>query len=161
MARNEIIEITCDICGTALHAPASKADRTFSVDGQQYTIDLCVTHMAELDSLLAPFTAAARRESGRAARSSVSARPARSVSARSGLKGIREWARANGFPDLSDRGRVPSQVLAAWQSSGAGAGDATGTRGTSRGATKVSAARKRAPRRPRSTAKSASSVSNA
>ena len=159
MARTEIIEITCDICGTTLQAPASQAGRTFGVDGQRYTIDLCVTHTAELDALLAPFTAVGRKRAGRPARATAAARPARSVAARAGVKGIREWARANGFPSLSDRGRVPTQVTAAWRAAHPGAEATAGTgpvRKSRRGASKAAAAkrpsRRRRPAAPAATA---------
>jgi hypothetical protein len=163
LARSEIIEITCDICGMTLQAPVTTADRTFSVDGQHYTIDLCVTHMGELETTLAPFTAAARREPARAARGSVAARPARAGSARGDLSGIREWARANGFPNLSDRGRVPSQVLAAWQAAGGDAGSGRARRGAGgrvRRATKATSAGKRTPRKARAASPVASSAND-
>jgi nucleoid-associated protein Lsr2 len=157
LARSEIVEITCDICGTTLVDPVTTADRTFGVDGQQYTIDLCPTHAAQLENALAPFAAAARRDSARAAGAATPARQPRR-SGRAGMRGVREWARANGFPNLSDRGRVPSEVMTAWQAAGGGdSGDGTGparsrTRGRARAAAKGAPTRRRSARRGRGAA---------
>ena len=115
MARTEIIRITCDICGAVIDTAVGTGERAFAVDAQPYTIDLCITHTSEFDTLLAPFMQAGRSTStSRPARVATRRRPTRSAAAGGSPKEIREWARANGFARVSERGRVPSDILAAW-----------------------------------------------
>jgi hypothetical protein len=97
------------------------ADETvsFSLDGTNYEIDLAEKNAQELRESFARYVSAARkvgRGGGRPASSSGGARP------RSGgrmdreqASAIREWARKNGH-DVSDRGRIPSSVVEAYES---------------------------------------------
>ncbi|MGV9815798.1 histone-like nucleoid-structuring protein Lsr2 [Streptomyces cellulosae] len=91
----------------------SEAGQTvlFSLDGKEYEIDLNDDHAAELRSALAPFVGAARKTSAarpKGVRRLGSDKPFRDRA------GVRAWARANGWPDLSDRGRVPAEILKAY-----------------------------------------------
>jgi len=85
----------------------------FSVDGRSYEIDLSASNGARLRDALAPFISAARRTGGR--RSTAGA-PARPASDREQNQAIREWAQAQGLK-ISERGRIPSNVLEAYHSS--------------------------------------------
>jgi hypothetical protein len=85
---------------------------TFSLDGVAYEIDLSTGNAAKLREAIAPWVGSARRVGGRA-------RTARRGTARSaGGKNteIRQWARANGYT-VSDRGRIPAEVKAAFDAS--------------------------------------------
>lgn len=91
----------------------SEAGQTvlFALDGKSYEIDLSDDNAATFREALAPFVGAARKAT--AARSPIvrrfgSVKPARD------LKAVRTWARDNGWPDLSDRGRCPAEVLEAF-----------------------------------------------
>ena len=153
MARTEIIRITCDICGAVIDTAVGRGERSFAVDAQPYTIDLCMTHTSEFDTLLAPFMEAGRSTStSRPARAASRRRPARSAAAGGSPKEIREWARANGFARVSERGRVPSDILAAWHaahSGSNGAGGAGGSAPASLPAAAADAPAATATRRPR------------
>jgi hypothetical protein len=82
---------------------------TFGVDGTTYEIDLSQANAAKLRDLLAPYVAAARRSSGRGNRKSSRGRG----SGGPNPADIRDWARAHGH-EVSDRGRVPANVRAAY-----------------------------------------------
>jgi Lsr2 len=81
----------------------------FSLYNKAYEIDLTPENADKLREALAPFIEAARphRGKGPRQRSNNSGKTAPAV--------IREWARQNGWPDLSDRGRVPAEVVAAYE----------------------------------------------
>ena len=84
----------------------------FSVDGRNYEIDLSTNNVGKLRSALAPYVSAARRSGGRRSTSGGSA-PGRSASDREQNHAIREWAVAQGMK-ISERGRIPSNVLEAY-----------------------------------------------
>jgi hypothetical protein len=91
-----------------------KADETvsFALDGAQFEIDLCHKHAANLRGALEPFVGSGRRTGGR--------RGARGGARRGRAPGeptsheVREWAKAQGI-EVSERGRIPSDVLAKFQ----------------------------------------------
>lgn len=96
----------------------STADETvaFGLDGKQYEIDLSTANAARLREALAEFVIGARRV-GRAAP------PVRGGAGRSDTpanreynRAVRKWARSAGF-EISDRGRVPAEVLDAYRQS--------------------------------------------
>jgi nucleoid-associated protein Lsr2 len=89
----------------------SEADGTvrFGFDGTDYEIDLNKKHAEQLAKAIGPYVEAARKVSSarRAARGSRSARHNQSD--------VRAWARAQGLK-VSDRGRIPADVLAKYES---------------------------------------------
>jgi hypothetical protein len=86
----------------------------FGVDGRSYEIDLSAANSAKLREALAPFISAARRAGGR--RSPAAPAPSRPASDRVQNQAIREWAMAQGMK-ISERGRIPSNVLEAYRTS--------------------------------------------
>ncbi|MFI8237618.1 Lsr2 family protein [Streptomyces sp. NPDC085866] len=95
----------------------SEASQTvlFGLDGREYEIDLNDAHTAALRDALAPFLGAARKTSG----GRVAVRRIGSTGPTRDLAKVRTWARENGWPDLSDRGRVPGEVLNAYDQAAA------------------------------------------
>ena len=89
----------------------SEAEGTvrFGLDGADYEIDLNKKHADQLATTIRPYIDAARKVSSsrRAARGS---RPARH-----NQSDIRAWARSQGLK-ISDRGRIPADVLAKYES---------------------------------------------
>jgi Lsr2 len=97
---------------------------TFVAEGREYEIDLSAENAAKLRDGLAEFVAAGRRVGG------GRGKPAAATAAGSGsgtkraamdreqAAAVRDWARANGF-EVSDRGRISSTVLAAYEKRGA------------------------------------------
>ncbi|GAA4686962.1 Lsr2 family protein [Pseudonocardia yuanmonensis] len=108
MAKQTTVTLIDDLDG-------SEADEQveFSVDGKSYEIDLSAKNSEKLREALAPYIAAARRGSGRRASGGSSAPASRPVSDRQQNQAIREWAAAQGMK-ISERGRIPSNVLEAY-----------------------------------------------
>jgi hypothetical protein len=86
----------------------------FAVDGRSYQIDLSAANSAKLREALAPFVSVARRAGGR--RATAPTAPVRPAADRAQNQAIREWAVAQGMK-ISERGRIPSNVLEAYHSS--------------------------------------------
>ena len=77
----------------------------FAVDGRSYEFDTSPAHAAEFRDVLARYIGAARpvARTGRRKSGSSNNTPA-----------IRSWAQANGY-NVSDRGRIPADVIAAYE----------------------------------------------
>lgn len=108
MAQKVQVVLTDDLDGT-------QADETvqFALDGVTYEIDLSDANAEALREALAPYVGASRRIGGRTVRraAGVKSRPA---SERVDLSDLRAWAREHGY-QVSDRGRVSSEVRAAYE----------------------------------------------
>src|SRR3954451_17801370 len=102
MAQRTIVQLTDDLDGSEATESIS-----FALDGVAYTIDLNENNAAALREALAPYVGAARRESGRARRGTVTpisgGRRGRAAAAFD-PKTIRVWAAENGIA-VSARGR--------------------------------------------------------
>jgi hypothetical protein len=85
--------------------------RAFSLDGRDYEIDLCEKHSQKFDELLRRFAGHARKVTGR-----VSRTKRRTAAHRQHSAEIRAWAKASGM-EVSDRGRIPAQVIASYEAS--------------------------------------------
>jgi hypothetical protein len=90
---------------------------TFSLDGVNYEIDLSDGNAESLRESLGEWIGHARRIGGRSgsrARSGGRTKSSAAASAKVDLSLVRSWARDNGF-QVSDRGRVASEVLSAYE----------------------------------------------
>jgi Lsr2 len=94
----------------------------FGLDGRSYSIDLSEENAAKLRTALAPFIEASRKPGGRGGASDRAQRRSgqqtEKKSARSNREetaAIRQWAREHGH-QVSDRGRIPTSVLEAYES---------------------------------------------
>ena len=96
---------------------------SFSLDGVSYEIDVSEKNAGALRDALAPWVGHARRVGGRSSggrgRSASSSgggsgRSRGSSGGRHDLSDVRAWARENGY-QVSDRGRVSSEVIAAYE----------------------------------------------
>lgn len=85
---------------------------SFALDGASYEIDLSAKNAGKLRDALAPYVASARRASARRARGRAAATGGRA--SRTDTTAIREWARDQGLK-VSDRGRIPSDILAKYE----------------------------------------------
>lgn len=103
MARRVLLQLVDDVDG-------SEADETvaFSLDGTGYEIDLSAPNASKLRSLFTAWIEHARGPIKRGRGSTSSGLSA------SELRAIRDWASQRGH-HLSDRGRVPSTVIAAYR----------------------------------------------
>ncbi|GAA4838139.1 Lsr2 family protein [Actinomycetospora corticicola] len=126
MAQKTVVTLVDDLTGEESEDITTVE---FALDGVTYEIDLDDKNSAELRDTLAQYVAAARRTGGR--RAAASGARKRTGGAGTGTpratspggydretsKQIRDWARAEGF-EVSDRGRVPNNVVEAWESRG-------------------------------------------
>ena len=94
---------------------------TFALDGVTYEIDLSDKNAAKLRDVFAPYVAAGSKVArggvvvgGRAARGRGGATADREQN-----KAIREWAKKNG-KDISDRGRIPQEIVDEFHAKGPG-----------------------------------------
>lgn len=89
-----------------------KADETvtFGLDGSTYEVDLSSANAKKLRDALAPYVGVGRKVPARGGRRGGGVRGRRASSA----SDIRTWARENGY-EVSDRGRVPAEVRAAYE----------------------------------------------
>lgn len=92
-----------------------EADETisFALDGVNYEIDLSENNAESLRESLAEWIGHARRVGGRASSRSRGSRSRQAAPTKADLSSVRAWARENGY-QVSDRGRVSSEVLAAY-----------------------------------------------
>ncbi|HEU5416271.1 MAG TPA: Lsr2 family protein [Streptosporangiaceae bacterium] len=103
MAQRVEILFIDDIDGT----PAAETIR-FGIAGVDYEIDLSAEHAKEFREAMAPFVAGARRGTAgpRQARSTRAGGPSPAA--------VRQWAKSAGI-EVSDRGRVPDDLIARFQ----------------------------------------------
>lgn len=89
-----------------------EADDTvkFGLDGKEYEIDLSKKNATRLRKVVGEFADRAR-PAERSRRKTKTATAARAQPNREHSMAIREWARNNGYPNLTNRGRIPDEVL--------------------------------------------------
>ena len=125
MAQKTVVTLVDDLTGEESEDITTVE---FALDGVTYEIDLDDKNSAGLRDSLAQYVAAARRTGGRRAAGrrrsgggGTGTGTPRATSPggydRETSKQIREWARSEGF-EVSDRGRVPNNVVEAWESRG-------------------------------------------
>jgi hypothetical protein len=89
--------------------------RYFGLDGKYYEIDLSKDNYDALVQELEAYVKVARpyRPGSNKGRGRGRPAPRRSRSAEENQK-MREWARENGWPQITDRGRIPADVVQAY-----------------------------------------------
>jgi hypothetical protein len=115
MAQKVLVQLVDDLDGTTSDDITMV---TFGLDGATYEIDLTANNAAKLRNQLGDFVDNARRTGGRAKRGTTP-KPTGPATNREQTKAIRDWARQNGY-ELSDRGRIPSTVIEAFEKAHAG-----------------------------------------
>ena len=124
MAQRVTVQLVDDLDGTAAEDISTVS---FALDGVSYEIDLTEANAEKLRAGLEDYISSARRIGGRAKRGGTPAkRGGSSAAGREQTKAIRDWARQNGF-DLSDRGRIPANVIEAFDEAHSGKGNKKGT----------------------------------
>lgn len=107
MAKQIITRLIDDIDG-------GEADETveFALDGIRYTIDLSAKNAEELRRIFGPYVDNGTLAGTQARR----VHPGRPEDTPAGRRRIRDWARTQPpFADLSERGRIPAEVIAAYR----------------------------------------------
>ena len=112
MAQRTVIELTDDLDGRPI--PDGKGETIrFSLDRQDYEIDLGEKNAKALRDALSKYVAAARRAGGTRGRGRggrSSAAPSRDYDP----KAVRAWAESEGI-EVNQRGRVPAELVARFQ----------------------------------------------
>jgi hypothetical protein len=106
VAQRIITQLVDDTTGEDI-TPGKGATVSFAIDGQAYNIDLTKKNADAFRGLFQDYIAVAAkvgRRNGKSARRSSS----------SSTSDVRAWARSNGWPNLGDRGRIPSAAQAAF-----------------------------------------------
>ncbi|MGH3900151.1 MAG: histone-like nucleoid-structuring protein Lsr2 [Pseudonocardiaceae bacterium] len=121
MAQKTIVTLIDDLTGEEAEDITTVE---FALEGVTYEIDLADDNAAKLRDNLSRYVAAARKTSGRrpgtrgadrsGGRATGNGKVAGSGYNRDTLKAIREWAKQNGH-NVSDRGRLPLNVVHAWE----------------------------------------------
>lgn len=108
MAQETIVKYVDDIDGSEADGPVK-----FGIDDHDYEIDLSEDNASKLRTFLAQFTTAGRRiPRKRGTTATITA--AKPRTSREQTRAVREWARQNGHT-VSDRGRIPVQVVEAFE----------------------------------------------
>jgi hypothetical protein len=120
MAQKVLVQLVDDLDGTAADDITTV---TFGLDGATYEIDLTSNNATKLRNHLDDFIGSARRTGGRVKRGTAPIKGVAPAAAanREQTKAIRGWARQNGY-ELSDRGRIPGNVIDAFEEAHAGKG---------------------------------------
>lgn len=120
MAQKTIVTLVDDLTGEEAEDISTVE---FALDGVTYEIDLDEKNSTALRDAFAEYVAAARRTGGRRATGGTRRRSGAGTGTPGHLPGgydretskqIREWAKGEGF-EVSDRGRVPNNVVEAWE----------------------------------------------
>ena len=121
MAQKTIVTLVDDLTGEVAENISTVE---FALDGRAYELDLTDENRTKLHDALSQYVNAARKIGGRRRSGPRPGRAIKSTSPTTGsnretLKSIREWAKKNGH-NVSDRGRLPADVLQAWETAQAG-----------------------------------------
>lgn len=124
MAQKVFVELVDDLDGTVSEDISTVS---FGLDGVSYEIDLTEDNAESLRKTFEDVITAGRRVGGRVKRGSAATakRPAPTAADREKTRSIRDWARHHGF-DLADRGRIPADVIAAYDQAHIGKGKVKG-----------------------------------
>ena len=108
MAQKVSVTFACDYDSKEIPS-GEHLTRSFSLDGRDYEIDLCERHSQKFDETMHRFADRARKVSSR-----VGKTKRRTTAHRKRSAEIRAWAKRSGM-DVSDRGRIPTQVIAKYE----------------------------------------------
>lgn len=120
MAKTTITVLTCDRCKAETGEDHDANESVgFGYEGYRYALDLCGPHAEDfhntVQGMMSWSTERSPLRSRRARAVAVDGQqpegPRRTSADREHLRAVREWARQNGYPDLSDRGRIPQRIL--------------------------------------------------
>jgi hypothetical protein len=113
MARKIVHQLVDDLDGSVLEVGTGETVM-FSLDGTAYEIDLTEENAEALRDAFAPWVAAARPVSRSVSQSSSANGRKRRRTGQQDYSAIRAWAKENGYT-VSERGRVPANVLEAYE----------------------------------------------
>jgi hypothetical protein len=110
VAQKVSVTFACDYDSKVI-PDGEQMTRAFSLDGRDYEIDLCEKHSEKFDEVFRRFANRARKVTSRMTRTKRRTAAHRQHSAE-----VRAWAKRSGI-EVSDRGRIPAQVIAKYEAS--------------------------------------------
>lgn len=112
MAQKVMVQLVDDLDGTQ---SGDITTVSFGLDGASYEIDLTATNAEQLRKALDEFVRHGRRTGGRIKRVAPAGIHVGSATAsHEQAQAVREWARRNGH-EVSNRGRIPSSIIEAFE----------------------------------------------
>ena len=111
MAKQTIITLTSDISGKDITDETGGGSVTLAYNGKTVEVDLTGNEIEKLEKVLAPYL-----DKGRRTASATRPQAKSGKKNKTDLADMRTWGRANGWPSLGDRGRIPAEVEAAYES---------------------------------------------
>lgn len=108
MASKTVVTLVDDLDGKVISDDGGTI--SFSFEGVNYQIDLAEKNLTKFRKALTPYITAATKVRGQGSDN----RRSRQKAATNDPSAVREWARTHGH-QVSDRGRVPAAVMAAYQ----------------------------------------------
>jgi nucleoid-associated protein Lsr2 len=111
MAQRTVVELIDDIDGKLADETVS-----FSIDGVTYEIDLSKANASKLRTSVSQYVEKARKAGAKPGRKAAATR---TVNSRERSSDIRTWAKQHGIT-VNDRGRIPAQVIAAYEANDPG-----------------------------------------
>ncbi|WP_031011454.1 histone-like nucleoid-structuring protein Lsr2 [Streptomyces sp. NRRL F-5727] len=111
MAQRVVVTLSDDIDGGEAAETVA-----FGLDGKMYEIDLNAANAKKLRKALAPYLAAGRKQTGKAASgvTGTTAAPHRHTALAPDPAAVRAWAQSNKM-DVPARGRIPKRVYEAFR----------------------------------------------
>ena len=106
MAQQFQVRYIDDLDGTDLGETSNTI--SFAFEGNEYSIDLSDDNAQAFREAVAPYIDAGHRVTAHKAKTAR-----KTATTSEDTKAIREWARNNGY-DVSDRGRIPADVMQAY-----------------------------------------------
>lgn len=107
---------TCDVAGEATPAVAT---HKFSIEGQPYVLDLGEDAEKDFDQFVTYWLNYANPDNSVKPAKASKSRGASSSKAPTGNTAVlRAWAKANGWPDLGTRGRIPQEAKDSYAAAG-------------------------------------------
>ncbi|MXG88415.1 Lsr2 dimerization domain-containing protein [Nocardioides flavescens] len=113
MAQRVITQLVDDITGEDI-ADGKGETVTYSLDGQQYSIDLTTKNADKFRGLFQDYIAVSQKQ-GRKSSTRSSSRTQAAATDGPSAKDLRDWAKSNGL-DVPERGRIPQAVRDAFDS---------------------------------------------
>lgn len=120
MATKQQVEWIDDLTGKPLEDDDAETGFRFAVDGFVYEIDTSKKSADAFRKAVARYVGAARKIGKLPLTGPYAVQPVgkrttvTSAEGRDQSRAVREWARKNGWPDLGDRGRIPTPIMKAF-----------------------------------------------
>lgn len=120
MAKEVLVLTRCNLCRSAIENDNDVRSVVFIVDGVGHQLDLCPNDFKGFSDAVREFSSVSEPYQPPRAKGSSNGKSSetnRTSALAEGLdpEAVREWARANGFENVSDVGRIRQEILLAYR----------------------------------------------